>query len=89
MKKSLYATLALLAINVTSLACEVCSRQNSWWTRFAHGTGPQSQWDYVIVAATVAIVVITLWSMIAALVKPGENAANHIKQTILNEPLHE
>lgn len=67
------------------LACPVCERQQPEILRgITHGAGPQSQWDYVIVWITIAIVAITLFFSIKWLLYPGEKSASHIKRFILN-----
>ncbi|MES2519869.1 MAG: hypothetical protein V4585_17260 [Bacteroidota bacterium] len=67
-----------------SFACDACEKQQPKILRgIAHGAGPESDWDYVIVWATVAITVISLFFAIKWLIKPGENEESHIKRTFL------
>jgi phage shock protein PspC (stress-responsive transcriptional regulator) len=66
-------------------ACPVCERQQPKITRgIIHGTGPDSSWDYVIVAVIAVITIITLFYSVKWLVKPGETEKQHIKYFILN-----
>ncbi|MFT3903479.1 MAG: hypothetical protein QM727_09910 [Niabella sp.] len=50
----------------------------------AHGAGPQSQWDYLIVWIAVVIVLATLFFSVKWLIRPGEKSDTHIKRFILN-----
>ncbi len=79
----MYSTLFLLTY-VYSFACPVCEKkQPKVLQGIAHGAGPESQWDYVIVWGVVAITVVTLFYAIKWLVKPGEKEENHIKRMLL------
>ena len=53
-----------------------------------HGAGPQGNFDYVIVAATAAVVLFTLVYAIKCLVRPGEREATHIKRIVLEQEYH-
>lgn len=82
--KKIFFPLLLLLSYATSFACPVCEKkQPKVLQGIAHGAGPESQWDYVIVGATVAITVITLFFAIKWLIKPGEKEENHIKRMFL------
>ena len=84
MKKTFFI-LCLLIANVAAMACPVCEKQQPKILKgIAHGSGPQSNWDYVFVWATALIVVATLYYTIKWTIKPGENNSNHIKRTVLN-----
>jgi len=78
--------IAFLLFNVFWVfACPVCERNQPKVLRgIAHGAGPDSRWDYVIVWATVAIVLCTLFFSIKWLIRPGERSDRHIKRFILN-----
>ncbi|WP_276483860.1 hypothetical protein [Paraflavitalea pollutisoli] len=82
--------LLLLGTTLSTLACDVCTRRPdgilSW---FGHGTGPQSQWDILIVAASMAIVFMTLWGMLKAMIQPADQAPDHIKQLVIKDNTHE
>jgi len=84
MKKSILIILLCIASNVI-YACPVCEKQQPRILRgISHGTGPDSQWDYVIVCIGVVIVLLTLFYSIRWIFRPGEKSPNHIKQFILN-----
>lgn len=75
----------LAFIQQAAFACDACEKKQPAILRgITHGAGPDSNWDYVSVWATVLIVVATLFYTIKWLAKPGEHNANHIKRTILN-----
>lgn len=66
------------------LACSVCEKQQPQITRgLTHGTGPQSNWDWVIIVVISVIALLTLVFSLKYLIKPGENNADHIKQLML------
>lgn len=84
MKKMLLLITVLLS-TATAFACPACEKnQPELLKGVSHGTGPQSQWDYVILWVTAAIVLATLFFSIKWLIRPGEQSKNHIKRTILN-----
>lgn len=84
MKKVLAIFVAML-LSGTSFACEVCEkRQPKFFKGITHGTGPDSNWDYLFVWATVLIVLVTLYYSIKYLVSPKEENASHIKTMILD-----
>lgn len=80
-----YLTLILFfLINVTAFACSVCEKQQPKMLQgITHGTGPQSNWDYVIIWAVAIIVVATLFFSLKWLIWPGERSSDHIKRTVL------
>lgn len=66
-------------------ACPVCDKQQPKVLQgITHGTGPDSNWDYVIIWAAVIIVLFTLFYSVKWLFKPGEKSQDHIKHFILN-----
>ena len=82
-KTSLTAILLLNALWV--FACPVCERnQPKILKGITHGVGPESQWDYIIVWVTIAIVLCTLFFSVKWLIHPGEKSDRHIKRFILN-----
>jgi uncharacterized protein HemY len=84
MKKMLWL-MALMFIAATGFACPACEKnQPELLKGVSHGSGPQSQWDYVILWITAAIVLATLFFSIKWLIRPGEHSKSHIKRTILN-----
>ncbi|MBF9254145.1 hypothetical protein I2I11_12645 [Pontibacter sp. 172403-2] len=78
-------TITATLLSVVAFACPVCEKQQPKVLQgISHGVGPQSNWDYAIVWATVAIVLLCLFFSIKWLAKPGEKANNHIKRTVLD-----
>jgi phage shock protein PspC (stress-responsive transcriptional regulator) len=70
---------------VVAFACPICDKQQPKILRgITHGTGPQSNWDYVIVWVAVIIVLITLFYTVKWLIKPGEKNEDHIKRMVIN-----
>ncbi|MBS1496787.1 MAG: hypothetical protein JSU03_04340 [Bacteroidetes bacterium] len=83
--KKLIALIAFILARYIGLACPLCEKQQPKLLQgISHGTGPQSQWDMVIVWSMVAIVLVTLFYSVKWLVKPGEKSNTHIKHFILN-----
>lgn len=89
MKKIAVSLLALL-FAMPMWACEACEKQQPKLLKgITHGTGPQSGWDMPIIYVSGVIVLITLVFSVKFLVKPNEDAENHIKRSILNTPLQD
>lgn len=66
-------------------ACPVCEKQQPKITQgLTHGAGPQSNWDWVIIAVITAITVLTFIFSLKYLINPKEKDNNHIKRLILN-----
>ncbi|MBC7426866.1 MAG: hypothetical protein H7321_10055 [Bacteroidia bacterium] len=66
-------------------ACPVCEKQQPKITLgLTHGAGPQSNWDWVIIAVVAIITLLTFVFSAKYLFKPGEHNADHIKQSIFN-----
>lgn len=83
--KKVLLIVPLLIFGMITWACPACENQQPKLLRgITHGAGPSSNWDYVIVIATVIIVLITLYYTVKWMIKPGEEDANHIKRTVLN-----
>lgn len=84
MKKILLSA-AMVATGFITIGCPTCELAQPRYLRgIAHGSGPQSNWDLVIIYVTAVIVIATLFYSIKWLVKPGEKSAAHIKHMILN-----
>ncbi|RFM36858.1 hypothetical protein DXN04_04985 [Chitinophaga silvisoli] len=84
MKRIFLLILWLFSAYVTS-ACPACEKQQPKLLRgITHGTGPDSQWDYVIIVVTVVFVIITLFLSVKWLIRPNESMQNHIKTSIIN-----
>ena len=82
MKK--YAALILLFINMTLWACPTCERNQPKFLRgIVHGSGPESNWDYISIILTIIIALVTLFYSVKWLAKPGEKNTDHIKYSIL------
>lgn len=85
MKRKLFLMFLLVTANIAAFACPACEKQQPKILRgITHGAGPQSDWDYVIVWATVIIVLVTLFFSVKWLINPKEESLNHIKRTVLN-----
>lgn len=70
---------------LAALACPVCEKQQPQILRgITHGTGPNSNWDYIIVWTAVVIVAVTLYFSVKWLIRPGERSQTHIKRFILD-----
>lgn len=83
--KRIFLLVASLLISIWTFACPVCERnQPKIFRGITHGAGPESKWDYVIVAITAIIVLLTLVFSIKWMIKPGEKSNQHIKRFILN-----
>jgi len=68
-----------------SYACPACEKQQPALLKgISHGSGPDSNWDMVIVWLVAIIVALTLFFSIKFLIKPGEKSKSHIKRFILD-----
>lgn len=66
-------------------ACPVCEKQQPKIAQgLTHGVGPQSTWDWIIIAIITGITVLTFVFSLKFLIKPKEKNENHIKRIILN-----
>ena len=84
MRKIILFLMILLTRQVV-IACDVCKKQQPKVLQgITHGTGPQSNWDYVVVIAVALLVAATLFYSLKSLLKPKEQSENHIKYSILN-----
>jgi hypothetical protein len=67
------------------LACPICEERQPKIARgLTHGAGPQSNWDWVIIALIGAVTLLTFIFSLKYLISPGEKNTDHIKQSILN-----
>lgn len=83
--KTIYLIGIALILQLPVLACPACKRQQPRLLQgITHGAGPESQWDYVIVCVALALTVLVLYYSVKWMIRPGEQAADHIKQFILN-----
>lgn len=75
----------LLSGGLPARACDACKKQQPKLLQgITHGSGPGSNWDYLIVSIMVIITVYSLYAMIKCMAKPGDKAHQHIKNIILN-----
>lgn len=78
-------TIPLCFISAFVAACPACEKQQPKLLQgITHGTGPDGNIDYAIIAIAVIIVLFTLFYSVKFIFKPGEKAKNHIKQIIFN-----
>ena len=81
--KKVITTLILMLLQTAAFACPVCERNQPKILRgIVHGSGPDSNWDYVSIWITILIAVLTLFFSIKWLIKPGEKNLDHIKYSI-------
>ncbi len=87
MKRAFFLLAALSGYGLSVMACPLCEKQQPKIFRgITHGAGPQSEWDYVIVAAIAVVVAFTTWYSVKFLLRPGEQSGTHIKRLVLNIP---
>ena len=85
MKVKYLLSVLIIFIAQIAIACPVCEKQQPKITQgLTHGAGPQSDWDWVIIAIITLITVLTLIYSIKYLLKPGRKIMNHVKQSILS-----
>jgi len=85
MKKIKLAILLFLLWAAYSKACDACKLQQPKITReLTHGTGPESNWDWLIVGLITLITLATLFYSFKYLIRPGEKSKEHIKNNVLN-----
>ena len=86
MKKIIFSIAIILACVSTSLACEVCKKnQPKMLENITHGAGPTGTLDYIITWSAAVIVTFTLIMSVRFLIRPQETGAGHIKNIVLNE----
>lgn len=88
MKNKLVYLLALLLFKDLFLlyACDACNlRQPKVIRGITHGSGPESNWDWFIVAIILLITLLTLFYSLKFLIKPQEKNKSHIKYTIISD----
>ncbi len=78
-------TLVFLFAHGVAIACDVCQKQQPKLLRgMAHGAGPESEWDYVVVAGIALIALVSAVYAVKYIIRPGETSSHHIKRSILN-----
>lgn len=84
-RSALLVLVILLGGHFNAIACEACKAQQSKFLQgIAHGSGPTSNWDYIIVSIMVIITVYSFYAMIKCLIKPADKTPEDIKNIILN-----
>lgn len=79
----LFVSTTLSVLPQAAIACEACQRQQPRITRgLTHGTGPESNWDWLIVSGVTLITVVTFVLAVRYLARPGEKNVTHIKNII-------
>ena len=67
-------TLVFLFAHGVAIACDVCQKQQPKLLRgMAHGAGPESEWDYVVVAG-IALIALVASAAIRLLAGPLKSA---------------
>ncbi|RFZ85137.1 hypothetical protein DYU05_05920 [Mucilaginibacter terrenus] len=85
MKKYLFL-FVVLAYSQAAFACDACKKQQPKFLQgITHGPGPDSNWDYLIVALMVFITLYVMAATLKCLIKPAEIGREHIKRMILND----
>lgn len=83
--KKLLLLVILLSAFASGYTCPACeARQPKVLRGITHGAGPESNWDFLIVATASVIVVATLFFSLKWLLSPGEKSETHIKRLVLN-----
>ncbi|WP_276133449.1 hypothetical protein [Polluticoccus soli] len=84
--KVLILFIAVMIMQLMVTACPVCERNKPKTLKYIsiHGTGPESNWDYVIVIVTAVIALVSLFLTIKWLIRPKEDNKDHIKYSFLN-----
>jgi uncharacterized protein HemY len=68
---------------LAAIACPACERNQPKVLRgIVHGSGPDSNWDYVSIVLTMIIALVALYYSVKWLIKPNENNQDHIKYSI-------
>lgn len=84
MRKILIIAILLCAHN--AWCCKVCQKnQPKLLQNITHGTGPQSNYDFVIIWSAIIVVLFTLVLSLKYLIKPKEKNQDHIKHFIINK----
>lgn len=85
-KLSSILAIASLVMQQSVCACPVCDRHQPKILRgVVHGSGPDSQFDYWIIATVALIVLASLFFSVKWLIRPMEKESTHIKRMIINE----
>lgn len=80
-----FAFIVFSLFNIAASACDACKLQQPKITKnLAHGVGPESMWDYVIVAIVAIATVMMFILSLKYLINPKEKNKNHIKYSIFS-----
>jgi len=84
--KKLISFLLLFVVSISAFSCPVCERNKPKFLRgITHGSNPDSNWDYAIVATIAIIALLTLFYSVKWLLNPKETNKDHIKYSFLNK----
>ncbi|MES2111454.1 MAG: hypothetical protein V4577_22040 [Bacteroidota bacterium] len=84
--KKLIILLLLTFVRFNAQACDACKKQQAKLLQgISHGPGPDSNWDYVIVAIMTVVTLFVLVATIKCMLKPAEQNEQHIKRMIFND----
>ncbi|OOQ57826.1 hypothetical protein BC343_13685 [Mucilaginibacter pedocola] len=76
-------TIPVILVSGTAFGCDACKKQQSFFTGISHGRGPESTWDYLIVALMVIVTLYVLFAALNCMFRPYENHRSHIKYTFI------
>ncbi|RFZ91159.1 hypothetical protein D0C36_19660 [Mucilaginibacter conchicola] len=82
MRKYIF-TISVILVSGTAFACDACKKQKSLFTGISHGRGPESNWDYLIVALMIVVTLYVLFAALKCMFKSSENHRSHIKYTFI------
>ncbi len=85
MKKFFWILMACFVLTASQAwACDVCQdKQPRALKGITHGTGPQDDFDYIIISVSIVIVALTFVFSLRYLISPKESDSNHIKHSVL------
>jgi hypothetical protein len=85
MRKLVLTVLLFVVSAVSVFACPVCERNKPKILQgvTAHGSRPDSNWDYVIVLSAIVLLFVSLFYAVKWLVNPKERNSDHIKYSII------
>jgi len=76
----------LMFYGIVISACDACKLQQPKITKnIAHGVGPESNWDYIIVGAVTLSAIGMFFLALKFLIVPKERNTSHIKYSILSD----
>jgi len=84
--KKLTIILLLACVKFNVQACDACKKQQAKLLQgISHGPGPDSNWDYIIVALMTIVTLYILVATIKCMIKPAEQNEQHVKRMIFND----